>query len=226
MPTETGTTISNLKASWPLSSDPILEGDNHIRLIKSILASQFPGEGGLGFSKPITATEDEINYLSGLTGNYLSGLTGNIQYQIDAILDGGTLPAPSGTVMLFRQSSPPVGWVAQIDVSDHMLRAVAAGGGIGLGGTDSPITFSATHTHSTSNTTLTIDQIPSHTHTINADGGTTNSPGPNVRFESEVTGSVTTQSAGGGNAHNHGNTSEFIAEFNPKYVDVIIAVKS
>lgn len=218
MPIETGTTISQLRNTWPLSGDPILEGDDHIRLIKSILIAQFPGSAGDGFASPILATETELNYLQGLTGN--------IQFQIDAIIDGGTLPAPVGTVMLFRQNTPPVGWVAQTDVSDHMLRAVASGGSVGIGGTDSPLSFSATHNHTTSNTTLTLDQIPAHTHSLDADGGSTDSPGPYVRYESDASGTVTTSSAGGGNAHNHGNTSTFTAEFAPLYVDVIIAVKS
>ena len=217
MPIETGTTISQLRNTWPLSGDPILEGDDHIRLIKSILIAQFPGDLGGGFASPILATEAELNYLQGLTGN--------IQFQIDAIINGGTLPAPVGTVMLFRQNTPPVGWVAQTDVSDHMLRAVASGS-VGIGGTDSPLSFSATHDHTTSNTTLTVDQMPAHTHTIGNDPGSTYVPGSYARSESQASGTITTTSTGGGNAHNHGNTSTFTAEFAPLYVDVIIAVKS
>jgi len=217
MPIETGTSISELVKTWPLSGDPILEGDDHIRLIKSILIAQFPGASSGGFSKPILSTEDELNYSQGLTGN--------IQQQIDAILDGGTLPAPSGTVMLFRQAAPPVGWIAQIDVTDHMLRAVSPGA-VGIGGSDSPLSFSATHDHTTSSTTLTIDQMPAHTHTIGNDPGSTSVSGVHVRAESQETGLATTNSTGGGNAHNHGNTSEFSATFTPLYVDVIIAIKT
>ena len=223
MPIETGTTISQLRNTWPLSGDPILEGDDHIRLIKSILIAQFPGDIGDGFTKPILSTEDELNFCQGLTGN--------IQFQIDQILNGGTLPAPTGTVMLFRQSAPPAGWVAQTDVTDHMLRAVNPGS-VGIGGTDSPLSFSATHDHTTSNTTLTIDQMPAHSHGMvnNSDvvvtSGTSVAP---TDPESSATPSghiETFTTEGGGNAHNHGNTSTFTAEFNPLYVDVIIAVKS
>lgn len=61
MTVETGNTLSSLDQTWPLGTDSIVEGDNHIRLIKAILKTQFPGAGGKGFAKPITSTEDEIN---------------------------------------------------------------------------------------------------------------------------------------------------------------------
>lgn len=37
MPLETGTTIAELNELWPLGSDPKSEGDDHLRLIKSVL---------------------------------------------------------------------------------------------------------------------------------------------------------------------------------------------
>jgi len=60
---ETGTTISQLDATWPLGGDQKSQGDNHLRLIKSLLKTQFPGSGGLGFNVPITATESDLNAL-------------------------------------------------------------------------------------------------------------------------------------------------------------------
>lgn len=42
MPLETGTYISDLDASNPLGSDQRSEGDNHLRLIKSVVQSTFP----------------------------------------------------------------------------------------------------------------------------------------------------------------------------------------
>lgn len=77
MPIETGDTISQLDSLWPLSGDPMQEGDNHLRIIKAILKAQFPGELGAGFAKVIVATENELNYLSGVTSS--------IQDQFDAL---------------------------------------------------------------------------------------------------------------------------------------------
>ena len=50
---------------------------------------------------------------------------------------------------------------------------------------------------------LTIDEMPSHSHNATADGGSTNSSGSNFRRESDNTGFLQTQSAGGGQAHNN-----------------------
>ena len=42
MPLEISTYISGLDESWPLSGDPTNKGDDHLRLIKHVLQSQFP----------------------------------------------------------------------------------------------------------------------------------------------------------------------------------------
>jgi hypothetical protein len=60
---ETGTTISSFITSNPTETDPVNQGDNHIRLIKSVLQAQFPGSIGTGFNTAITATEAELNSL-------------------------------------------------------------------------------------------------------------------------------------------------------------------
>jgi hypothetical protein len=60
---EAGTTISSFITSNPTETDPVNQGDNHIRLIKSVLQAQFPGSIGTGFNTAITATEAELNSL-------------------------------------------------------------------------------------------------------------------------------------------------------------------
>jgi hypothetical protein len=60
---ETGTTISQLDSTWPLGGDQKSQGDNHVRLIKSVLKTQFPGAAGLGYNIPILATEADLNAL-------------------------------------------------------------------------------------------------------------------------------------------------------------------
>jgi len=60
---ETGSTISSFITSNPTSSDPVNQGDDHLRLIKSVLKAQFPGAAGNGFATAITATEAELNSL-------------------------------------------------------------------------------------------------------------------------------------------------------------------
>jgi hypothetical protein len=75
MPLEAGTTLEDLNDIWPLGSDSRSQGDDHIRLLKSILKIQFPGVDGDGFKIPITATEAEINFSAGLDVNIKAKFT-------------------------------------------------------------------------------------------------------------------------------------------------------
>jgi len=92
MTVETATHLDDLDITLPLAGDNISEGDNHLRLIKSVLKTVFPGSGGSGFSTPITALEADINLLAGLAAggltntelSYINTLTSNAQTQLDA----------------------------------------------------------------------------------------------------------------------------------------------
>ena len=64
MTVETATYISQLNPSYPASGDPKSEGDDQIRLLKTVLQTQFPNFG----TNAITATAAEVNYSVGLTG--------------------------------------------------------------------------------------------------------------------------------------------------------------
>jgi len=72
MGVETATYISELSATNPLGTDPISEGDDQIRLVKSVLQSQFTSLGAAA----VTGTAAELNLIDGYTGttaelNYL-----------------------------------------------------------------------------------------------------------------------------------------------------------
>ena len=66
---ELATTIKQLQKLWPEPSDDVSQGDDHLRLLKKVLKLIFPGANGEGFAIPITATEEEINYLRGVASN-------------------------------------------------------------------------------------------------------------------------------------------------------------
>lgn len=95
MPLESTTTISGLTSSWPLSNDTFGGTDDHLRVIKSVLKTTFPGSGGQGFSKPILATEDEINRLVGVTGNVQNQIAARALLDSPALT--GTPTAPTAT---------------------------------------------------------------------------------------------------------------------------------
>jgi len=99
MTVETATYIADLNTTYPTGTETndSAEGDNHIRLIKTVLKATFPNLTG-----SVTATQTELNSISGITAsvaelnimdgvtittseiNRLSGVTSAIQTQINA----------------------------------------------------------------------------------------------------------------------------------------------
>lgn len=64
---ESTTTIGGLVSTNPVASDAVGQADDHLRLVKTVLKTIFPGAGGVGFVTPLTATEVELNYVDGVT---------------------------------------------------------------------------------------------------------------------------------------------------------------
>lgn len=94
---ETGTTISSFISSNPTSADPVNQGDDHLRLIKSVLKAQFPGTAGLGYNTAITATEAELNSLhTGSISTILPTISGYVIGANTAIANTDTLLAAIG----------------------------------------------------------------------------------------------------------------------------------
>ena len=219
MPLETGNTIESLRADYPYSGDPHNQGDDHIRLVKHVLGAQFPGVDGNGFKIAIDATEEEINWLTGLSGN--------VQGQFDAIgvrLDGleGKLSAPAGTSLTFYQAAPPEGWTIDDTNNDAMMRVVSAGGGVsGNPSGDSPILN---------------DKVPSHTHETASGGEHTHtttgwrSVDPLWQISYNHGGIAGAESAGAvaqsAGSHIHSvDANAAAANWEPKYINMIVAVK-
>ena len=78
MALENATTINQLNPLFPAAVDSLAQADDHLRLIKSTIQNTFPNVTGA-----ITATQSEVNQLSGLTTNTselnkLDGFTGNV----------------------------------------------------------------------------------------------------------------------------------------------------
>jgi hypothetical protein len=98
-------TISGLVAANPTAGDPFSQGDDHIRLIKTVLKYIFPGALGAGFASQITATEAELNYVHGVTSS--------IQSQFTALNDSINANLPSGVIAMWHglKTTIPAGWV-------------------------------------------------------------------------------------------------------------------
>jgi hypothetical protein len=128
-----------------------------------------------------------------------------------------SLGFPSTTRMSFNQTAAPTGWTKDTSatINDSILRLVT--GSVSSGGTVAFSTWNSSG--STGATTLSIAQIPSHTHTaptIYTDGAT------NVAFASPkmvYPSAGNTGSEGGGGSHTHTFSNDV------KYYDFIIASK-
>jgi len=125
------------------------------------------------------------------------------------------LAFPSGTKLVFHQTTAPVGWTKEVGASynDIALRVVT--GTVGSGGTDAWSTcFSAAKT--TDAHTLTTAEMPAHSH---GSGFPAGGAFDSVINKSSSRGTGSTGSAGGGSSHMHNLTIDL------KYHDVIIAIK-
>ena len=131
----------------------------------------------------------------------------------------GLLVAPSGTKMIFNQTSAPTGWTKVTSSNDVALRVVS--GTVGTGGTVAFETAFASQTIPVHE--LSVAELPSHYHSTNWSAGQshTGSGAVSYNYTSEsVGGSFTTSSTGSGDSHGHDSINLDVS-----FVDVIIATK-
>jgi len=132
------------------------------------------------------------------------------------IINGGSFA--SGTRMTFNQTAAPTGWTKDITagLNDSIMRIVT--GTVGSGGSNAFTTFN--NQTSTSAYTLSITDIPSHTHdTVIGPYGSSFGTGFNNSSGNGGSATFTSSAKGGGGAHSHGLTHAI------KYNDFIIATK-
>lgn len=167
-------------------------------------------------------------------------------------LSGGSLTGaefPSGTRMLFQQTSAPTGWTKDTTASynNTALRIVTGSITNYTAGSSfttifaSPRTFSVSVSNTTSTgtvggTTLTTAQMPSHTHTYGGGLQSNTTTGGTADRINRVVGpqdtTNTTTSNGSSNSHTHSltmdshtHTASGSIAMNVNYIDFIIASK-
>jgi hypothetical protein len=133
---------------------------------------------------------------------------------------------PSGTLMLFQQTSAPTGWTKQTTHNDKALRVVS--GAASSGGSVAFTTAFASKSVSgtVGGTTLTVTQIPAHSHSVRrfSSGSTGNTVAGSTSSATTVTANPVTTDTGGGSSHDHTFTGTSI-DLDVQYVDLIIASK-
>jgi len=127
---ESATYISELDSANPLATDPISQGDDHLRLIKAVLKNQFSGLSG---TTAVTADGAELNLVDGCTAtttelNYLDITTLGTSADSKALTQSA-----AGVVTVGATSGDQV-----LDIASHDL----VDGGLKLAGT--LVTSSAT----------------------------------------------------------------------------------
>ena len=176
---------------------------------------------------------------------------------------------PSGTVMLFAQSSAPTGWTKQTTHNNKALRVVSGSASSGgsnafsntfasrsltanagnttAGGNVSVSIANANTSGNVNSHTLSINEIPSHSHGLGAASLGPPNGGSAARGASAANiGNMSTGNAGGGGGHSHGfsggshnhnanasfsgsahnhNISVTNLDLEVQFVDVILAAK-
>ena len=150
--------------------------------------------------------------------------------------DGSTMTTvvfPSGTAMLFQQTSAPTGWTKSTTYNDYAIRIVN-----GTASTGGSVNFSTAFASqavtgsnsggSVSATSLSTAQLASHSHSVPGTPGCCFYPA--AQLITGGGGSVGTYGAGSGSSHSHGFTNPTFSgnaiNLAVKYVDHIIATKN
>jgi hypothetical protein len=156
-------------------------------------------------------------------GTTANVLTSNGTSWVSSAPAAGGTTIPSGTVMLFAQTSAPTGFTKSTTHNNKALRVVS--GAASSGGTVAFTTAFASQTPAgtVGATTLTSAQMPSHTHTYIAGYQTSTQSGCGIQILG-FTGSTATGSAGSGGSHDHTFTGTAI-NLAVQYVDIILATK-
>jgi hypothetical protein len=198
-----------------------------------LLSLDYAGSGHTGFApsphgnadhSAIYITAGGVNFTN-LNATSSVG-TGAAQVAFGNHTHPGMYDIPFGSIILFEHNTAVLGYTVLTNFDDglvYMTKGSAAGGEVGgsikAGGTWSQpvhnhgIVSNGSHAHTTGSVALTIAQMPSHTHAPGYPLVTFMGPsGPGIVDHTGSSGdSYSTTSAtaatGGGQVHNHGNTS-------------------
>ena len=210
--------------------------NNAIRELMSQLKNQQTGADSdnftVGGNLAVTGTTTFTGIPSGPTASVGTNTT-QIATTAFVLANGPASPIPAGSVMLFYQAAAPTGWTQVTTQNDKALRVVS-GTGAGTGGSVAFTTAFASQAVSGSvgtsgATTLTIAQIPSHTHSYSAPSGTAFALGGEYS-QPVITGAAgsTTGAEGGGGSHTHtgGTFTGTAINLAVQYIDIIICSKN
>lgn len=223
---------------YRITNDPVFLLSNTIFRTQGYIDATTPGTGTTGGVR-VRGTDTGVAYIQ-ITDRVGSTEWGNFKIHSNGmIMWTGSLQAqsfpnliPSGTAMLFAQTTAPVGWTKSTTHNNKALRVVS-----GTAGSGGSRTFSSVFSNSlfmTGNTSLTLQQMPEHFHGAGVGQNGDDNTAIYGRYGSQqilASRSISadnnptdfqyrTSSEGNGAPHNH------TLNFDLAYVDVIIATKN
>lgn len=105
MPLEVANTIADLDEQWPNGNDGVDRGDDHIRMLKHVLKSTFPGPSpGNGFGVPLTVDPVLLNNLQATIDELKTSIknanpVGSLVFRADNINPATLYPGTSWTLL-------------------------------------------------------------------------------------------------------------------------------
>jgi hypothetical protein len=212
---ETATYINTLDSAQPAATDPVGQGDDHIRLIKGVLKATFPNITG-----PVTATQNQLNAPFPIGAIVLWYGTIETIPSGWALCNGQTVTRTDGggslvTPNMVDKFVKGTGTTASVGTTGGAATATTAAAGAATVAFTTSVAGSHRHGGVTSGTYLTESHLPAHTHVSagTRGGGSVITQNGNFFGSSNnyileaggnpSSGAIYTSSTGGGAAHNH-----------------------
>ena len=206
--TQFDTEFDALATSSATKSNKVVSGTTSAVMVQD--AGGDISDSGYIFSNlsgTVTATTAEVNKLTTVAGNG----------EIDAF--------PTGTEMIFYNTAAPTGWTKSTANTNKAMRVVSSTGGTAGGTVDFTTAFASQSVAGTNTgTSLSIAQMPAHTHTASVRAATANGNEFSGATTSGVEGTGTTNSTGSGTTHTHTFSGTAI-DMDVQYLNVIVGIK-
>ncbi len=220
-------TVDNISAPTAAVS-PVLSGNVTIDSNTPSPALQITQTGtGAAFKVQDSADPDVTPFIIDATGQVGIGTatpSAALEIASPGVYKGAWAYLPSGTAMLFAQTSAPTGWTKSTTHDNKALRVVS--GSASSGGSVAFTTAFASQAvaGTVGNTALTLAQMPAHTHTVYGAASSSGAGASGLTSSPGAGGNQLTSSEGSGATHTHTFTGTAI-NLAVSYVDVIIATK-
>lgn len=122
MPKETASHINQLVATNPDGADPKTQGDDHIRMIKSVLLTDFPNIAGA-----VTADHTELSYCDGVTSAIQTQLNAKAPLASPALTGVPTVPTAAADTNTTQAASTAF-VLGQVGTASPAMNGVATVG--------------------------------------------------------------------------------------------------